>query len=176
MSNDDSNAHYVMLCMSDKSRQHIYNHVIFPGQMIVYNCIGDIFITLPCVYVDVMGDRAQVHIVANKDKEYTHDVWLYTHWGGTGLIEVVAHAISRGERWQDSEYLTRIIFSEMIERDIHGSMGYGIGNHQHGDVYRVITVDVDEQEITIDGWREVADGTHSFADFGLDAFEVVGLP
>jgi hypothetical protein len=122
-----------------------------------------------------MGDRAQVHIVANKNKQYNHDVWLYTHWGGTGLPETVAYAISRGERWTDASYLTRIIFSHMIEQDIHGSTGYGIGNHQHGDVYRVITVDLDEQEVTIDGWREFPDETLSFAEFGENAFEVIGL-
>jgi len=123
-----------------------------------------------------MGDRAQVHIVANKNKQYNHDVWLYTHWGGTALPETVAYAISRGERWTDASYLTRIIFSEMIKQDIHGSTGYGIGNHQHGDVYRVITVDLDEQEVTIDGWREVSDGTFSFAEFGEQAFELMSLP
>ena len=121
-----------------------------------------------------MGDRAQVHIVANKNKQYNHDVWLYTHWRGTGLPETVAYAISRGERWTDAEYLTRIIFSEMIKEEVDSELGYGIGNHQHGDVYRVITVDVDEQEVTIDGWSEVPD-TYSFAEFGENAFEVVGL-
>jgi hypothetical protein len=122
-----------------------------------------------------MGDRAQVHVVANKNKEYNHDVWLYTHWGGTGLPETVASAIGRGERWTDASYLTRIIFSAMIDGDIHGSTGYGIDNHQHGDVYRVITVDLDEQEVTVDGWREVPD-TYSFAEFGERAFEVMSLP
>ena len=122
-----------------------------------------------------MGDRAQVHVVANKNKEYNHDVWLYTHWGGTGLPETVASAIGRGERWTDASYLTRIIFSAMIEGDIRGSTGYGIDNHQHGDVYRVITVDLDEQEVTVDGWREVPD-TYSFAEFGEQAFEVMSLP
>jgi len=104
-----------------------------------------------------MGDRAQVHIVANKEKEYNHDVWLYTHWGA------------------DAEYLTRIIFSSMIEQDVRGSTGYGIGNHQHGDVYRVITVDVDEQLITVDGWRDEPI-QRSFADFAEQAFEVMSLP
>jgi hypothetical protein len=42
-------------------------------------------------------------------------------------------------------------------------------------VYRVITVDLDEQEVTVDGWREVPD-TYSFAEFGERAFEVMSLP
>jgi len=122
-----------------------------------------------------MGDRAQVHIVAQKDKEYNHDVWLYTHWRGTELPETVSRAIDRGERWNDAEYLTRIIFSEMVKNDIDGETGYGIGNHQHGDVYRVITVDVDEREITIDGWRGIADGTHAFGDFSVPSIDAMTL-
>jgi hypothetical protein len=121
-----------------------------------------------------MGDRAQVRVVAHKNKEYNHDVWLYTHWGGSGLIETVAYAIGRGERWTDAEYLTRIIFSSMVEQDVRGSTGYGIGNHQHGDVFRVITVDVDEQSVTVDGWRDTP-VERSFAEFAEQAFEVVGL-
>jgi len=122
-----------------------------------------------------MGDRAQVHIVANKDKEYNHDVWLYTHWHGTGLVNVVSRAISRGERWNDAEYLTRIIFSEMVKEDVRGDTGYGIGNHQHGDVYRVITIDVDEQKVTVDGWHRMNNGTYYFDEFGERSFEVISL-
>ena len=161
--------------MSGKSRPNIYNQFI-PREDIAYKSIDGSFITLPCVSVDVMGDRAQVRIVANKDKEYNHDVWLYTHWRGTELVEVVSRAMSREVRWWDAEYLTRIIFSGMVKNDIDGETGYGIGNHQHGDVYRVITIDIDKQQVTVDGWRGIPDETYSFEDFADNAFEMVSLP
>lgn len=89
-----------------------------------------------------MGDRGQVLI------EDT-GIYLYTHWGATGLPEVVRQAIARYQRWSDVEYLTRIIFSEMIQDDVLGETGYGIGNEQHGDVWRLISINVKKQTVTI---------------------------
>jgi hypothetical protein len=90
-----------------------------------------------------MGDRAQVLI------EDT-GVYLYTHWGGSNLLETVKEAIGSKEgrgRWSDGEYLTRIIFSRMIKHDLMGETGYGIGTRQHGDIERLITVNCKEKTI-----------------------------
>jgi hypothetical protein len=58
-----------------------------------------------------MGDRANV---------YVHDgvepgVYLYTHWHGSDLPEVVKVALAKQWRWKDSAYLGRVIFCEMIK-------------------------------------------------------------
>ena len=89
-----------------------------------------------------MGDRAQVHIVDT-------DVWLYTHWGGRELPTVVAEALGRRERWNDPEYLARIIFEEMTGDD-DGPTGFGIGEAQHGDVHRVVHINCSEGEMTLE--------------------------
>jgi hypothetical protein len=91
-----------------------------------------------------MGDRAQVFIEDEK-------VYLYTHWNATELPEIVANALARGkERWDDPEYLTRIIFSEMIKDDINGLTGYGIGTTKHNDIWRLITISCSGQIIKIE--------------------------
>lgn len=77
-----------------------------------------------------MGDRAQVVITDNDELEGA--VWLYSHWGGTNLPRVVQSALKRQERWNDSEYLARIVFQEMIGDD-KSATGYGIGTSEHGD-------------------------------------------
>jgi hypothetical protein len=70
-----------------------------------------------------MGDRRNV--VVKHDQERA--VALYTHWGGSDLPATLANALKRGEsRWDDSTYLTRIIFSEMIQREVLSETGYGI--------------------------------------------------
>jgi hypothetical protein len=101
-----------------------------------------------------MGDRAQVHI------EDT-GVYLYTHWGGHELPKSVSSALAREARWGDPEYLTRIIFDEMTEESHGSSTGHGIGDAQHGDVYRVIHVNCQEQEVTVragvGGWHDKDD-------------------
>jgi len=58
-----------------------------------------------------MGTRAQVYI------EET-GVYLYQHYDGNNLFDKVVGAVKRGaSRIDDIEYLTRIIFSEMVKGD-----------------------------------------------------------
>ena len=90
-----------------------------------------------------MGDRGQVHI---KDEE----VWLYTHGGATDLIETVRTALEKKWRWDDPEYLARIIFDEMVGDNQGNETGYGIGGGQHGDVWRIITLDCGVNKITVE--------------------------
>jgi len=90
-----------------------------------------------------MGDRGQVLIE-------DIGVYLYTHWDANRLIEAVKRAITKKQRWDDPEYLARIIFCEMVKENINGSTGYGIGTIQHGDAWRLIKVNCAEQKITIE--------------------------
>jgi len=105
-----------------------------------------------------LGDRGQVNII---DK-YGQDIWLYTHWGATELIDKVRKALTRSKpnnnenkydyhgRWGDTEYLARIIFCEMVRDNIDGTSGYGIGSTgAHGDEWRIITIDVSKQLVTV---------------------------
>jgi len=89
-----------------------------------------------------MGNRAQVLI------EDT-GVWLYTHWGADELPELVREILKRGERWDDPEYLARMIFSRMIRDDIDGELGFGIGTRQHSDVYRVVMINCELKQVTL---------------------------
>lgn len=82
-----------------------------------------------------MGDRAQVKVTDGSEA-----VYLYTHWNGSQLLDVLRTALARGEgRWDDAPYLTRIIFNEMTKDDITGTTGYGIWSAE------------------LDGWTVVVD-------------------
>ena len=89
-----------------------------------------------------MGDRAQVHI---KDE----GVYLYTHWGGYKIVEDVRAALANHWRWNDPEYLARIIFEEMIGDQRGTETGFGIGTEKHGDVDLVVDVDCENQTVTV---------------------------
>lgn len=89
-----------------------------------------------------MGDRGQVYIKDTK-------VYLYTHWGATSLPEDVEKAIAKKWRWDDPDYLTRIIF-DVITEDNHGEeTGYGIGTQKAGDIWRLVTVDCKKRTVTV---------------------------
>ena len=91
-----------------------------------------------------MGDRANIRLV-----EGSGQVYFYSHWGGTELPGILASALDRGRnRWGDAPYLNRIIFSEMIKKDVSGETGYGIscerGDYNHED----LVVDHDNATVT----------------------------
>lgn len=87
-----------------------------------------------------MGERGQIQI---------GNVYLYTHWGGAELKETLKSALSRKQRWDDEEYLARIIFCEMIKGEEQEETGYGIGTSKHSDLnYPLLVVDIENQQIT----------------------------
>lgn len=110
-----------------------------------------------------MGDRGQIAIKMRDAGR----VYLYTHWRGSDIPNMLREAMKYGrERWGDPEYLSRIIFVEMLGTDTNGRDGYGIGLEQHGDIgHPVPVLDCDTQMIT---WDDVGYGAPedvSFAAF-----------
>lgn len=93
-----------------------------------------------------MGDRGQIKI---------GKVYLYTHWGACELIQNLKDALAKRWRWDDHEYLTRIIYDEMVGDMFGTETGYGIGTEKHGDIWRFIEVTEDNRVIVEDyGVRE----------------------
>jgi hypothetical protein len=110
-----------------------------------------------------MGDRGQVYV---KDS----GVYLYTHWSATELVDVVKRAIAKRWRWNDDEYLTRIIFEEMTKGERDTETGYGIGTGKHSDVWRFITVDCSKQLVTVEDEGEAPmEYTFEYIAGGVDA-------
>ena len=101
-----------------------------------------------------MSTRSQVKVIST---EFTIPIYLYQHYDGYGLFEIVSNAIKRGKsRWNDPEYLTRIIFSEMLmsgsyddHNALNDTIGYGIGTSEHGDIDYLVTVNIDDQTIQV---------------------------
>lgn len=90
-----------------------------------------------------MGTRAQVYFPETK-------IYLYQHYDGYNLPNTVRDALKRGkDRWDDPEYLARIVFCEMIRDDIDVTTGYGIDAAFHDDVEYLITLHTDTLRIVI---------------------------
>lgn len=93
-----------------------------------------------------MGDRANVVIRDGNGA----DVWLYTHWAGSELPGIVRAALKRGEeRWTDAPYLARIVFCEMIRRDVDGLTGYGISADMCDNEHDIMVLDVDAARVKV---------------------------
>lgn len=76
-------------------------------------------------------------------------VFLYAK-EGKHAIGALHRALSKKKRWDDPDYLTRIIFCELVPEDEwYETTGYGIGTEMYADVDIFISVDSMVQEILI---------------------------
>ncbi len=92
-----------------------------------------------------MGGRANVFVKGGSDIE--GGVYLYTHWSGHRLPTTVQNALLRKQRWGNNTYLARIIFSEMIRKEIDEDTGFGISTHITDNEYPIIVVNCDNLTI-----------------------------
>lgn len=90
-----------------------------------------------------MGDRANVKVVGHGSV-----VYLYTHWRGSELPQVLEESLLRArDRWDDEQYLARVIFSDLTNGHERSTTGYGISSIVGDGDDRVLVVDVDQQMV-----------------------------
>ena len=85
-----------------------------------------------------MGDRGNILI---------HGVYLYTHWNGSSIKEILQNVLRRKQRWDDTPYLTRMIFCEMVKEEISEETGYGISTEICDNQYNILKVDCELQKV-----------------------------
>ena len=89
-----------------------------------------------------MGDRANVYMLEGESRGGSKTgVYLYTHWGGTELPHVVQRALARRQRWDDSQYLARIVFCEMVRGYEDEETGFGISAGMGDNEHPILVVD-----------------------------------
>ena len=94
-----------------------------------------------------MGDRSNIVVQeANGNR-----IFLYGHWMGEDAIKVAHDVLSRKQRWNDSPYLTRMLFEEMISGAYDKETGYGISTYMCDNEYPIIVLEPSTQT----AWLEV---------------------
>lgn len=94
-----------------------------------------------------MGDRGNISIPQGDGTS----VWLYTHWTGSRLPRTLQAALRRGEdRWDDTPYLARIIFCEMITGSEGETTGFGISTSLQDNEYPLLVVDTANQQVRVE--------------------------
>ena len=77
-------------------------------------------------------------------------VYLYSHNTADELIAVVDEVLSRKVRWNDPDYLTKMLFCRMIPQDKwNDELGFGIGTQLYTDVNMLLSLDTVHQTIKI---------------------------
>lgn len=96
-------------------------------------------------------------------------IYLYSHNTANDLVSVVSDVLSRNVRWDDPDYLSRMLFCRMIPKNKwDDELGFGIGTQLYRDVNMLISLDTVHQTIKISSAFEsyiVNSITMSFDDF-----------
>ena len=91
-----------------------------------------------------MGERGQIFIKST-------GVYIYTHWGGAELLQVVHRAMQWG-RVEDDEYFTRALVEELVRDDQFSDTGSGVGTKMHSDLnWPLVTVDTVNNVVELEG-------------------------
>lgn len=115
-----------------------------------------------------MGDRANIAVESNGKR-----VYLYTHWCGYEVPNIVAAALSRGkDRWKDASYLARILFCELISYSrgdnidnaslnttilLTETTGFGISAEIGDNSYPLLVVNCDNGTISFENAPNIED-------------------
>jgi hypothetical protein len=101
----------------------------------------------------LMGDRGNIFVQMSKNNS-DDGVYLYTHWCGSCVKDIVYHALQRRQRWDDPAYLTRILFCEMlrmggnnIQETVMGETGYGIATYIPDNSHDIMFVNPFKQTV-----------------------------
>jgi len=77
-------------------------------------------------------------------------VYLYSHNTANELVSVVSDVLSRQLRWDDPDYLSKMLFCRMIPKNKwDDELGFGIGTQLYKDVNMLISLDTVHQTIRI---------------------------
>ena len=104
-----------------------------------------------------MGDRNNIKITYGNGQS----VFLYSHWGGSQLEEIVKRALWSSDRVTDESYFVRVLFSRMISEDIDSETGYGIAPYVVDQDANNKMVHIDYTKATEETfWRPQVDYKH----------------
>jgi hypothetical protein len=111
---------------------------------------------------DINLNSAQIEVISPFGR-----VYLYTSKTAKSLVSTVHNTLSLNKRWDDPDYLTRLLFCRMIPLDSWDSdTGFGIGTQLYVDTNLLITIDTVKQSIAISSFGSGVDNVKmSIKDF-----------
>lgn len=96
-------------------------------------------------------------------------IFLYTNKEAYNLTNVVMNVLSAKVHWDDPDYLSRMLFCNMVPKDQwYDTNGFGIGTQMYVDVKLLITLDLVHQKITLidyDKYHKYVKSVYTFTEF-----------
>ena len=111
-----------------------------------------------------MGDRGNIKFVGTGPSP----IYFYTHYEGSELDAILRRGLDNGRnRWNDAQYLARIVFCAMVVDNVDGETGYGISTQLYDNEHPILVVDAINGKV----YRETESGARrddrewTFAEF-----------
>ena len=117
-------------------------------------------------------NSGQIQIIAPH-----YSVYLYTHDYAKTLVGIVHDILSKKKRWDDPDYLARMLFCAMIPpKDWDSETGFGIGTQYYADTNLLIVIDLTENFISISSFGSGVDNVKmDMDDFVLNFYNSAEL-
>ena len=96
-----------------------------------------------------MSDRANIYLEMPGEDDQPSGIYLYTHYYGREWPEMLREALEFGRgRWNDEQYLARIIisrvFADLTDSELGGGVSLRIGDNNHP----IIVCDLIKREVS----------------------------
>jgi len=112
--------------------------------------------------MDIHKDSTQIEIISEFGR-----IYLYDHNGADGIIQKLYNVLSKKVRWDDPDYLARMLFCEMIPFEFWESdSGFGIGTVLYESTNVLVTLDFPKQRVVI---QSILD-KHAIESFSFESF------
>lgn len=108
-----------------------------------------------------MGDRGNIVLLYKGNQE----IFLYTHWRGSDIADILKNALSKKQRWDDPAYLSRMIFGEMVEGAYNRETGFGISPYLQDNEHNLLVVDLEKNEVHEETEGRARVGSWTFTEF-----------
>ena len=97
-----------------------------------------------------MGDRGNIAFIdrCGSMPGSTGYTFLYTHWSGSSIGEILQETLKRRHRWDDTSYLCRMVFCELVKGSETEETGFGISPFMGDNEHVVLLVDCDNHQVS----------------------------
>ena len=93
-------------------------------------------------------------------------LYLYTHKEGVRLPKILKRALVRGRsRWGDTQSLTHVIYSEMVQNDVLKSTAFGISTQLGDNDHFILVVDDKAEMVGVFGESGKVYKTYTFQEY-----------
>jgi hypothetical protein len=94
-------------------------------------------------------------------------VYLYSHKDAMSIVSTIYEILSMKKRWDDADYLARMIFCAMIPKDKwFEEKGYAIGTTLYDNIALLVSLDIPKQTIKI----QINSDLHNYQKMSFDDF------